>query len=211
VSEANSPNWFTKVFAPKTDFYELLSEQAEKTLEGIVALQAWVQGGARDRCQQVRDCEHDADRMVLNLQLKLVDSFITPFDREDLYDLSARLDEVINAAKATVREIEALEAGAEDSFMNEMVTILVEGTRCLCQSIRLLKHNLAAASEEADLARKSENRASKVYRKAVHHLFSLDDFKTIQRSKEVYRYLIQIAERIDEVAVKMLHVIIKIR
>lgn len=177
----------------------------------MVALQTWVKGGAYERCQEVRDCEHDADRIVLDLQHKLVDSFITPFDREDIYDLSARLDEVINAAKATVREMEALEIDVEDPFLNELVSILVEGCRCLCQSFSLLKHDLKAASDEAYLARKSENRASRVYRKGVRHLFSLDDFKKIQRRKEVYRCLIGVAEKIDEVAVKILHVVIKIR
>lgn len=177
----------------------------------MLALQLWIQQGASDRCQEVRDHERAADKLVLELQAKLVDSFITPFDREDIYDLSARLDEVINGAKTTVREIEALPINANDYYLNEMMSTLIEGARCLNQSFSYLEHNLAKSSEEAALARKSENRASRIYQQAVRELFSEDDFKKIQKTKEVYRCLIQIAERIDEVAVKLLHVIIKIR
>jgi uncharacterized protein Yka (UPF0111/DUF47 family) len=211
VESADSPKWISKVFAPRTNFYSLLNEQAQKTLEGIVALQDWIDAGAPGRCQIVRDCEHQADKIVLDLEQKLVESFITPFDREDIYDLSARLDEVINAAKATVREIEALEIATDDQLLKEMVATIVEGTRCLSESFYHLGLNLEAASQEAYLARKSENRASRIYREAVRQLFALDDFKKIQKTKEVYRCLIAIAERIDEVGVKLLHVIIKLR
>jgi len=210
LESVDSPNWFSKFFAPSTNFYLLLEKQAQKTLEGIVALHSWIEEGAAERCQQVRDCEHEADKIVLDLQKKLVDSFVTPFDREDIYDLTARLDEVINAAKTTVREIEALEVSPEDESLKEMTSVLVEGTRCLARSFSALQHNLEEASQEANLARKAENRASRIYRKAMRQLFSLDDFKKIQKTKEVYRCLVQIAQRIDEVAVKVLHVIIKI-
>jgi uncharacterized protein Yka (UPF0111/DUF47 family) len=211
VTSADSPNWFFKIFSPKTNFYRLLERQARITLEGIEALKTWIEEGAQGRGQKVRDFEHEADDTVLDLQKRLVDSFITPFDREDIYDLSARLDEVINAAKTTVREMEALEISTEDQFLMEMVTTLVEGTRCLAQSFSHLERDLNSASQEAELARKAENRVSKIYRRAMRHLFSLDDFKTIQKTKEVYRCLVSIAARIDYVAVKLVHVIIKMR
>jgi uncharacterized protein len=211
VEDAESPNWFSKLFAPKTNFYWLLDKQAKVTLAGVEALKIWIDEGAPGRGQKVRDYEHQADEIVLDLQKRLVDSFITPFDREDIYDLSARLDEVINSAKTTVREIEALEIRTEDPFLKEMVSTLVEGTRCLAQSLSYLEHNLDSSSQEAQLARKAENRASKIYRRAMRELFSLDDFKTIQKTKEVYRCLVLIAEKIDYVAVKLVHVIIKMR
>src|SRR5262249_11152366 len=149
---ADSPNWFFKLFSPKTNFYRLLDKQASITLAGIEALKTWIEEGAPGRGQKVRDYEHEADDTVLDLQKRLVDSFITPFDREDIYDLSARLDEVINAAKTTVREIEALEISTEDQFLLEMVATLSEGTRCLAQSFSHLERDLDSASQEAELA-----------------------------------------------------------
>lgn len=180
-------------------------------MEGMEALQNWLLDGAEERCQIVRDLEKEADDIKLDLQRKLVDAFVTPFDREDIYDLSNRLDEVINAAKATVREIEALAVSPDDAYLREMAATLVEGTRCLVNSFANLKANLPESDRQATLARKAENRLSRLYRTAVRELFQLDDLKKILRTVEVYRCLVIAAEHIDSVGAKLQHVIVKIR
>ncbi len=204
-------NWFSRLFEPQTDFYKILIDQATVTLNGLEALECWLIEGASERCQTVRDLESKADDIKLELQRKLVESFVTPFDREDIYDLSTRLDEIINAAKATAREIEAFSISPEDAYMNEMARTLVEGARCLVNSFTTLKDkNFPEAEEQARLARKSENRLSKVYRQAMRELFSINDLKKIMRTVEVYRSFVLASEHIDRVGAKLQHVIIKI-
>lgn len=205
------PNWFSKVFEPQTDFYKILIDQATMTLRGLEALECWLNDGAQERCQTVREFESKADDIKLELQRKLVESFVTPFDREDIYDLSTRLDEVINSAKAAAREIEAFTVSPEDAYMNEMSRTLVEGARCLVNAFNNLKEkNFVEAEMQARLARKAENRLSKVYRQAMRELFSINDLKRIMRTVEVYRGFVQAAEHIDRVGAKLQHVIIKI-
>jgi uncharacterized protein Yka (UPF0111/DUF47 family) len=203
-SPGNGHDWLARLFEPKIDFYEMMVKHAEKTLE------EWIRRGADDRCQIVRDLENEADALKLLLEKKLVDSFVTPMDREDIYDLSARMDEVINAAKSTVREIEAMEVSPEDTHMAEMAGILEEGTRCLVLSFRALKQNPQEAASQAVLSRKSENRFTKVYRLAMQQLFTYDDFKKVLKTREVYRSLMLVAERIDVVGEKLAHVVVKI-
>ncbi|CAN5413725.1 DUF47 family protein [soil metagenome] len=199
-----------KFFSPRIDFYALLITQADTTLKGVEGLEAWLSTGAYQRCQVVRDFEHQGDEIKASLQRKLAESFITPFDREDIYDLSVRLDEVLNSAKNSAREVEALNYCPRDSSLAEMARNLVEGSRCLYNSFRNLNVNLVEASAQANLARKSENRFEKVYRQAMRELFELNDFKTILRTLEVYRTMVQTATRIDMVAEKLHHVIVKI-
>jgi uncharacterized protein len=177
----------------------------------VEELQKWLEAGAHDRCETVRTLEKEADQIGLEIEKKLVDSFITPIDREDIYDLSDRLDDVIDAAKTTVREVEALEVHNENHHIKEIATALVEGTRCLASSVDALQHNLTQATEEAMLARRSENRVSKLYRQAMRELFALDDIKKIQKTKEVYNCFLEIGKRIDTAAQKILHVIVKVR
>ncbi|MBU6452517.1 MAG: DUF47 family protein [Cyanobacteria bacterium REEB67] len=195
---------------PKVDFYALLVTQAETTLKGIEALETWLSNGAYERCQAVRDFEHLADEQKLHLQKQLRDSFVTPFDREDIYDLSVRLDEVINAAKTTAREIEALNYCPRDETLDEMARTLTEGTRCLYNAFFNLNRNLNEAANQAFLARKCENRFAKVYRLGMRELFNLNDFKTILRTVEVYHTMDRMASCIDVVAEKLSHVIVKI-
>lgn len=198
------------MFEPPIDFYALLEQQAAKTKEGVEALHVFLLEGEDKHGQRVRELEKEADELKLNLEKRLVDSFVTPFDREDIYDLSVRLDEVINGAKYVVREMEALEVSTDNSFLRPMSEILVEGARHLEHSFSNLKSNSKEASDQAFLARKSETRFSKLYRQAMRQLFSADDIKLILKTREVYRYMVQTAEKIDVVAEKLLHVIIKI-
>ncbi len=202
----------TRVFDPPTDFYALLERQAAKTLDGLEALGIWLDEDESEdnRGHRVRELEKEADELKFGLEKKLVDSFVTPFDREDIYDLSARLDEVINGAKYVVREIEALDVSRQDPFLKSMAEILVEGTRCLYRAFANFKGNLKEASDQAFLARKSETRFAKIYRQAMRQLFQDDDLKKILKTREVYRYMLQTAEKIDLVAEKLLHVIVKI-
>lgn len=202
-------SWLSRVFEPKTDFFALLNIQSATTLDGIIALDAWINEGTFDRCQKVRDLENDADEHKLELERKLVESFITPFDREDIHDLSIKLDEVINSAKTIVREIEALDFRSSDSYLKEMAATLVEGTRCLNQAFTHLQGNAVEASNQANLARKSEKRFAKIYRQAMKNLFTLDDFKTLLKTREVYTSMVSCATKIDIVGEKLMHVIVK--
>jgi uncharacterized protein Yka (UPF0111/DUF47 family) len=203
-------SWFSKLFEPRFDFYVLLNAHAYKVLCALEALEQWLQQGAEGRCQIVRDLERDADEIKLDIEKKLNESFVTPFDREDLYDLCAQLDEVANGAKATAREIEAMEIKFHGQHIHEMVTTLVEGTRCIKHAFESLSVHPQEAANQAYLARKSENRFQRTYRAAMHDLYEMDDFKIVMKTREVYRTLITVTERIDRVGEKLLHIIIKI-
>lgn len=210
VSNIKGLAWFNRLFEPRFDFYVLLNTHAYKVLCGMEALEQWIQQGAEGRCQIVRDLERDADEIKLEIEKKLNESFVTPFDREDVYDLCAQLDEVVNGAKATCREIEAMEIKFQGQYIHEMVTTLVEGTRCLKHSFESLNVHPQEAANQAALARKSENRFQRTYRAAMHDLYQYDDFKIVLKTREVYRSLVTITERIDRVGEKLLHIIVKI-
>jgi uncharacterized protein Yka (UPF0111/DUF47 family) len=201
---------FGGLFEPSTDFYDMLSRQANKTLEGVEALSSWLNQDDSDaRGQMVRDREREADELKFELGKKLVETFITPFDREDVYDLSLSLDEVINAAKSTVREIEAFDIPRQTKGLSDLAALLVEGTRCLAQAFAALKTDRRQAAEQARMARKIENKVTKAYRAAISELFDEDDIKKILKFKEVYKSLLFAAEKIDVVGEKLLHAIIK--
>lgn len=206
------PRWLWNGFLePSTDFYALMNEHAAKVLRGVEALRDWVLSAERDeRFQRLRDLENDADAMKLDLGRKLVDSFITPFDREDIYDIVMRMDEVINAAKSTAREIDTFGVEPREApNFDGLLEILVEGTNHLTQAIAALRNDLPLASAQALLARKAENKFAKAYRATMKELLNDDDIKKILRLKEVYRQMLNAAEKIDLVAERLQHAIIK--
>lgn len=211
MSEKVKSSWFSRLVGPENDFYGMLTEQAKITLEGVEALETWINNGTLDRCQTVRDLEHKADVHKLRLEKMLVESLITPIDREDIYDLSHRLDEVINCAKRTVREMEALQVTAEGTSLSKMATCIVDGARCLLVSFTNLNADLSEAASQASLARKTDNKLDKLYRKAMPELFELEDVKRIMKTGEVYRTMIASGQKIEYVGEKLSHVIVKMR
>ncbi len=203
-------NWLTKIFQPQTDFYKILHEQSLKTLAGVEALLKWMENTNEENSNAVRALEKEADEIRTSVTTKLAESFVTPFDREDIYDLSELLDEVINDAKATVREFESMELTKTNEFMVEMSKILLEGTRSIEKSFAALKNHPQEATNQAMAARKSEKSFQKAYRRAMHELYSSEDVRSILKTREVYRCMSHAADWIERVAEKLLYVIIKI-
>lgn len=201
-----------KIFEPTVDFYALMNKHADKTLEGMRALVDWLEHeDSAERCQTVRDLETEADTIKFDIAKKLVESFITPMDREDIYDLSQRMDEVINSAKGIAREIEAFETKpSKHPEIIEMAAILVDGTQSLVTAIAGLKNQHEEAQKQAILACKSSNKLNKCYRRAVQNLLQLEDVKVIFRVQEVYKAMITGGEKIDLVGERLLHALMKL-
>ena len=86
---------------------DMLGGQAAITMAGMDALVAWA-GGDVAAADVVRDREHEADEHKRPLWRAFRDAFSPPLDAEDLFTLSADLDEVLNSAKDLVREMEVM-------------------------------------------------------------------------------------------------------
>jgi uncharacterized protein Yka (UPF0111/DUF47 family) len=155
--------WF---LAGQPDVLGLLDEQAEVTVEGMRAFAAWSAGGSADDAQRVRDCEHRADDARRALSHALRTALVTPLEPEDLYTMSERIDVVINGAKNTVRDAEAL-GWQPDQAAAAMAALLLEGTEHLAAAIACIKSDADEASQRADAATKTARKVERGYRDAM--------------------------------------------
>jgi uncharacterized protein Yka (UPF0111/DUF47 family) len=101
-------------------------------------------------------------------------AFATPMDREDIYRAIMTIDEILNYAKTTVREVEALEL-EPDEYMADMARLIRDGSRSLRDGYAKLSTSAAAADSDAAAARKAERSTEKVYRAALKQLFNAED------------------------------------
>ena len=106
----SAKRWFLPDNPPLLD---MLERQAAITMAGMDALVAWA-GGDAEAGAAVRQCEHEADDQKRELWRSLRDAFSPPLDAEDLFTLSAELDEVLNSAKDLVREMEVMNLEPND-------------------------------------------------------------------------------------------------
>jgi uncharacterized protein len=199
-----SKHWFL----PKNpDLLGLLCEQAAITVDGMHALVAWAAGepAAGD---DVREYEHNADDKKRQLWRELREAFSPPIDAEDLYSLSSDLDEVLNASKNLVRELEVMEL-TPDTATHEMTLVLAEATQHLADACARLGKQEGDATECADAAIKSTRRVEHVYRSAMSTLLQIDDLREIMGRREVYRRLSRIADHIRAVAERVWYAVMK--
>jgi uncharacterized protein Yka (UPF0111/DUF47 family) len=188
------------------DLLGMLRRQAAITVEAMDALIAW-SGGDPAAATTVRDCEHRADETKRQLWMALREAFSPPLDAEDLYSLSADLDEVLNSAKDLTREMEVMGL-SPDPPTQEMVTFLAEGVRHLAHAFDCL-HGDGDATECADAAIKSQRQVEHAYRAAMSALLEVADLREVMGRREVYRRLSRIADHIHTVAERIWYAVVK--
>jgi hypothetical protein len=187
-------------FLPKDhDFYADLTVHSEKVQEGIRALVLWFKTGEPSHADRVRKIEHEADALMLKIASALGEVFSTPIDREDIHQVSRAMDQIINYAKNTVREIQIFNI-TPDEYMHKISLLILDGACSLNQAIQILPSYSPEIAAHLDKAKKCEHRVEKIYRTALNKLFEGDDLKEILKRREVYRHLSNTADRILEAA-----------
>jgi predicted phosphate transport protein (TIGR00153 family) len=183
----------------KNIFFDLMFRQSEKTLEGLQALANYMEDRSPENAKQVKKCEVEADDLRLMLIQELDKTFVTPLDREDIFNLSLAIDDVMDYANSTVYEMEIYEVIA-DGHVKEMVNILISAGREINQAINLLENQPKVAAVHALKAKAYENTMEGAYRLALSHLFRGKDPVFMLKMREIYRHLSNAADRGDEAA-----------
>ena len=104
-------------------FIKLINEQASLTLEGLEALKAYMENQDASAADLLREKEKEADEARRILIDELNRTFVTPFDREDIFSLSRAIDDVLDYAYSTSDEMEILKV-EPTPYMRRMASLL---------------------------------------------------------------------------------------
>ncbi len=194
-------------------FITLLHDQATLTLEGMETLVRYMTEHNVADAALLAKKEKEADEVRRIFIDELNRTFITPFDREDLFALSRTIDDVLDYAYSTVSEMDILKV-EPTSYMRRMASLLRDAAHELLMAVDRLEKNPRVSTEHAQRAKALENRVEGVYREAIAALFS--DVEDIQhvvsmlKMREVYRHLSNAADRGDEAANVIADIVVKI-
>jgi predicted phosphate transport protein (TIGR00153 family) len=89
----------TQAFAPRDRAYFELFEEAGRNLERSADLLHSLLSDYPDQAplaQEIRDCEHEGDRITHEILDRLNHTFVTPIDREDILALTSALDDIVD-------------------------------------------------------------------------------------------------------------------
>lgn len=194
-------------------FLKLIHDQAFLTLEGLEALKTFMISHDPVASSLLSTKEKEADEARRILIDELNRTFITPFDREDIFSLSRTIDDVLDYAYSTVSEMEIMKV-EPTNYMQQMASILRDAAYELLMAVDRLEDHPGVASDHAQRAKGLENRVEEMYRAALADLFGgAEDIQGVikmMKSREVYRHLSNAADRVDEAANVIGDIIVKI-
>ena len=203
-----------RIFKRKDDvFHQLMEEQANLTYKGIKLLVKYMESQDHDIAEKLTMREKEADEARRILIAELNRTFVTPFDREDIFSLSRAIDDVLDYAYSTVDEMEILQV-KPTSYMVRIASLLRDAAYEIWLAVQRLKNHPAVAIDHAQRAKALENRVESVYREAVADLFSgpedVHHIVEMLKMREVYRHLSNAADRGDEAANVISDIVVKI-
>lgn len=194
-------------------FIKLIHEQASLTLDGLEALVVYFENHDPEMAKLLKAKEKEADEARRILIDELNRTFVTPFDREDIFALSRAIDDVIDYAYSTVIELEVFNVQATP-FMRRIASLLRDATYELLQAVGRLENHPNVAGDHAQRAKALENRVEDVYRDALADLFKgatdLEHVVLVLKLREIYRHLSNAADRGDEAANVIADIVVKI-
>lgn len=187
-----------------TRFYDLFGRAAANIVAGAALLSDLVQSGPANRpdiAQQMKAIEHAGDDVTHDIMRALNTSFITPFDREDIALLAARLDDVLDAMEAAADLMVLYRLEELPSEVTEQVRLLCEAGQVTAEAMPRLK-TLNDLSSYWITINDLENQADAVYRKLLAGLFNADNADPILviKTKEVVDQLEAAADAFEHAA-----------
>ncbi|EJG08189.1 hypothetical protein Metli_2250 [Methanofollis liminatans DSM 4140] len=179
---------FGSIFPREYDFEGMLADQAGHIQVGVQTFVNWLQTRPLQNPAKLEELEGEADRMRHDLEEKLITSFSTPFDRQDIYSISRQIDYILNYAGETAREMYAF--GVEpDGPIAGMADALLAGTACVAAGVKVMNRNNAELEEQIRLARAAIHRIEDIYIMGMADLLHTNDAMAALRKREVYHHL----------------------
>ena len=202
-----------KLFKRKEDvFHKLIEEQAALTFEALRLLIKYLETGNSDFAEELSIKEKEADEVRRILIDELNRTFVTPFDREDIFALSRSIDDVVDYADSTVSEMVVLKVESTP-YMLRIATLLKDAAYEIWHGVQRLSNHPNVAIDHAQRAKALENRVEAVYREAIADLFSgpedVHHVVEMLKLREVYRHLSNAADRGDEAANTIADIVVK--
>jgi uncharacterized protein len=165
--------------------------------------------GGRTSIEPIRRLEHRGDELTKEILQRLNSTFVTPFDREDIYALASGLDDVMDFMEEAVDMTVLYEVGVLPAELAEQVDVLQRCAELTAEAMPRLK-SMKNLEEYWIEINRLENAGDKNHRRMLAKLFS-GEFKTIEvlKLKDIVEALERaidafesVAHTVEQIAVK---------
>lgn len=162
---------------------------------------------------RAKEIEHKGDEITHRIIENLNKTFITPFDREDIYNLAQRMDDVIDVIDRTIQNIYIYQVTAKKPGVDEFVTLAVKATSCfdelIAECFEKQRHTPTANNWIVKI-HELEDDADLLFQKYIRQLFLEEaDPVTVLKWKDIYNNLEEIMDKFQLVSDALESMIVK--
>jgi predicted phosphate transport protein (TIGR00153 family) len=191
-------------FTPRDDrFYTMFEAAAKNVVVGAALLREQVGAKVDDRPEiaaRMRDAEHAGDDITHEIFSTVNATFVTPFDREDIYQLAGRIDDVLDHLDAAADLIVLYRPAELPSEICSQVDVLVRAADLTATAMRSLRTPQSLQDYWIEINR-LENEADQVHRRLLATLFSgMYEPMEVLKLKDIVEELEAAADAFEQVA-----------
>ena len=198
----------------KREFFDLYLQASANTVEIarlLVELLDRFPEGGRALIGQIKELEHLGDRLTHEIVLLLNKTFVTPFDRDDMYRLAGALDDICDHIDEAADNLGSYGVDRVPEKAREQAGVILRASTKLDEAVRRLEGFKDSSDQLAEL-RALEDEGDALERDAVAELFrSTDDAKTIIRWKDIHERLEEAVDALENAADVLEAIVVKNR
>ncbi len=183
-------------------FFELFERQAVNITESAQRLREMVFdfSDAPAKVAAIRELEHAGDMLTHEVVRKLNTTFITPFDREDVYALASRLDDVLDLIEAAADRLVLYRIKEPTSGARALTEVIAKTADAVQQAVGCLRPTSPSYHAHAVEVNRLENEADRLLKELIAGLFAnVSDPIEVIKWKEIYETLEEVTDRCEDV------------
>ena len=202
----------SSVIAPRDrEFFDLFEEAGGNILRAAGLLEEMLRDFP-ERNELARDiliCEQDGDRITHDIIQRLNQTFVTPIDREDIYELASALDDVVDYTEEVADYLGLYKIEAPMEQAQALATVLHACSRQIEQAMPRLRGFKDISHYTVEINR-LENDGDRIAREAIASLFDggIDPMVVI-RWKDIFERLEEAIDATERVANILENIVIK--
>jgi uncharacterized protein len=207
-----------KFFVPKDhSFFPLFESDAHNLVKAAELLRELLSNTDPNDHEkfykEIRDVEHIGDDITNKTYEQLNKSFITPFDREDIHELTANIDDVVDSINGIARRICLYRPKKMMPVYVEMAQMIYEGAKELETAIHCLKDPVAnkkTITRSCGIVTAIEHKTDELYFKGVSELFEREeDPKELLKNNKILEMLERCVDEEEDVTDTLKSILIK--